>query len=382
MSRDKSLMLVWLLLQATGCPVCSGEWTAKVVHDIDALVSSCVVIPCSFAHRDGLSSSALRGSWFLKDKPEQYVFHEDSDDIIENFRGRTELIGRLRDGNCSLEIMNVKDHDDGLFCFKLDMTNDDRKKFAFLDNCARLKMLADPPKPKLNSPKKAVQGQPFTITCSVVHTCPSHRPVLTWSGGPTDPGVIEIHKNNNFGSWEIESILTFLPEEKDDDTQLSCMATFSGGETSSAALQLYVKRKELYLHIILPLVVGLGTAVIFGAFCVLMKIKYKNRITDLQNRGSSRVRNHISRVSQRIRSSRFMQSRPRNPVELSAYDTPNNTVSSTSKNHKVSKPRCPSPKSQPWSSSDRPVSDHNGGSGDSYDNVYTNTADLNLYGNI
>ena len=125
---------------ATAHPVWSGGWKAKVVPEVDALVTSCVVIPCSFTHNtDVLSSATLRGSWFLPEEdPEKYIFHEDSADIMDNFRGRTELTGRLREGNCTLKIMEVKDHDDGPFCFKVDMNNDG---FSFVDDCARLNML-------------------------------------------------------------------------------------------------------------------------------------------------------------------------------------------------------------------------------------------------
>ncbi|XP_059920271.1 myelin-associated glycoprotein-like [Gadus macrocephalus] len=378
MSRDTTVLLGWLLLQATSCTVWSADWNAKVVREVDALVDSCVVIPCSFTYGEGLSRATLKGSWFPEGDKEKYIFQEDIAVIMREFRGRTELTGRLTKGNCTLKIIEVKDHDDGPFCFKVEMSDRTLKTPEFENHCARLNLLAEPPKPKLNPPRKAIQGEPYTISCSVAHTCPAHRPNITWSRASTDTGVIHINKDNGKGSWEMESILTFIPEATDDDSELSCTATFNGGVTSSSTHHLFVKRKELYLHIILPLVVGLGTAVVFGALCVLMKIKYKNRIADLQSRGNGRLRNHLSRISQRMSSSRFMPSRPREPVDLSAYDMPNNTA----KKQKISKPRCPSPKSQPGSFSNRGATGHDRGFGDSCDDDYTNTADLNIYGNL
>uniref|UniRef100_A0AAQ4S298 Ig-like domain-containing protein n=1 Tax=Gasterosteus aculeatus aculeatus TaxID=481459 RepID=A0AAQ4S298_GASAC len=88
--------------------------------------------------------------------------------------------------------------------------------------------VANPPDPILTH-STAIQGRPFTITCSVTHTCPSHVPELTWNRATTDDVVTVVHKKNRFGYWEMESILAFTPEEKDDHSEIICTAAFFGG---------------------------------------------------------------------------------------------------------------------------------------------------------
>lgn len=96
--------------------------------------------------------------------------------------------------------------------------------------------------PELRHAKTATEGRPYIVTCSVTHTCSSHVPKLTWSRSTTD-GVTEVHREIHSGNWELQSIMTFIPEEKDDHSEVTCTATFNGEKTSSATLKLYLKRK-------------------------------------------------------------------------------------------------------------------------------------------
>lgn len=121
-------------------PVFSAEWDAQVVTGLEALVSSCVVLPCTFTYPgEEIFGSKLTGMWFLHNKRNDTVFHEDKSKIAHNFRGRTKLMGRLGEGSCTLEMIKVKDHDSGPLCFQADIPG--RGQFTFLKNCALLKML-------------------------------------------------------------------------------------------------------------------------------------------------------------------------------------------------------------------------------------------------
>ncbi|XP_047455634.1 myeloid cell surface antigen CD33-like [Mugil cephalus] len=289
MDTERKMLIFTLLLTAVCSPVFSGEWKATVVKDLDALVTSCVVVPCSFTHGGGLlPNSRLRGLWHRQDKFDQFIYHEDQTRVLDNFKERTQLLGRLGENNCTLEITDMKDHDNGPFCFRVEVvrkeTNEPTKdKFSFVEDCVQFKMLHDAPKPVLTPPKTAIEGKPYTIICSVTHTCPSHLPKLTWNRG-TEEDITEIHKQHHGGNWEATSTLTFVAEAKDDYTELTCTAEFYGGrKESSTTVTLYVKRSENYNHIIIPAAVGIGTAVIFGLLCVFMVKKYKKRIAELQS---------------------------------------------------------------------------------------------------
>ncbi|XP_022617644.1 myeloid cell surface antigen CD33-like [Seriola dumerili] len=385
-------MKIFCLLLAAFCsPVFSGEWKATVVKDLKALVTSCIVIPCSFTHpKENLPSSRLRGIWHRSSDKQAFVYNEDKTRILENFRGRTQLLGELGQNNCTLEITDIKNHDNGPFCFRIELARTENDlstvdKFSFIEDCAELTMLSEPPTPSLVHLETGTEGHPYTVTCSVTHTCPSHVPKLTWSRS-TPEKIVESHRQLHPGHWEIQSILTFIPEEKDDHSEITCTAVFNGQKTSSATMKLYIKRTENYKHIIIPTVVGIGITVISGVVCIFMVKKYKRRIAELQSQDGS-MWNRISRLSRRFRSggpgpshsaqrrsiwSRFSR-RPRGDM-VDFGHTPNNVNSQSCTDQKISKPRFPSPKSQPKSCNYKEDLDD----GDDY----MNTADLNVYGNI
>ncbi|KAM9353689.1 myeloid cell surface antigen CD33-like [Symphorus nematophorus] len=388
MDKDRRMVILCLLMAAVCSPVVTEDWKANVVRELDALVTSCVVVPCSFTHpKENLPTSRLRAIWHRSDKRDERIYYEDNTQVLENFRGRTRLLGHLGQGNCTLEIIEMKDHDNGPYCFRIELarTENDRgtpDKFSFVEDCVRFKMLPEAPKPTVSNPKAVIQDHPLTITCSVIHTCPSHLPTLTWSRGSTDE-VTVTHREIHRGNWEAQSILTFIPQENDDHSEVTCTAEFHGGKTSSTTLKLYVKRTENYKHIIIPAVVGVGTALIFGVLCIFMVKKYKRRIAELQSQDGS-MWNRLSRLSRRIRSdgqgpsrsdqrrsiwSRFSR-RPKGDMGHMHSNVNSNSCS----NQKVSKPRFPSPKGQPKSCNYKEDLDD----GDDY----VNSADLNVYGNL
>ncbi|KAK2844402.1 hypothetical protein Q5P01_011061 [Channa striata] len=295
-------MMKFCLLLAVFCsPVLSEEWKASVVKNLNALVTSCIVIPCTFNQpKDNLPSSKLRGIWHIGKDKAQIVYHDDKSRIIDNFRSRTQMLGHLGQNNCTLEITDVKDHDNGPFCFRIELVESDKPttdKYSFVEDCVDLKMLPEPTPPLLISTKTATEGNVYIITCSVTHTCPSHVPTLSWN---RKGDVIEIHREIHSGIWETQSILMFTAEVKDDHTDVSCTAQFYGRKTSSEKITVFVKRTESYNHIIIPCAVGISITVIFTIFCVLMVKKYKNRIVELQNQEGS-MWNRLSRISHRRR---------------------------------------------------------------------------------
>ncbi|XP_062322630.1 myelin-associated glycoprotein-like isoform X2 [Osmerus eperlanus] len=365
--KDKVLIWIWLGIGVLIQPVFSEEWTATVVKDMTALVSSCVVVPCSFKYPGGSRpSSKLRAIWLIKEKTTGIIYHEDSVKVLDNFKDRTKLLGSLGDGNCTLMMGQVKDRDNGPFCFRIEIPTLDQ--FSYVDQCVRIEMLSEPLKPTLLAPKTATEGEPFTITCSVMHTCPSEWPSLTWSSRGS---TITHHRNHGLGKWETLSTLTLLPQEKDDHSEVSCTVKFHGGKTSSKGFQIFVKRKENIWYIIVPVTVGLGTAVMFGALCVLMRKKYKRQIEELQTRSGNSMWNRLSRMSRRFHSGGSepgSASTEQSRTMWSRFSRTNNTQA-------ISKPRFPSPKSDPKSSCAK-YNDYSSGGYDEDANLQ------NIYGNV
>uniref|UniRef100_A0A669AVP7 Ig-like domain-containing protein n=1 Tax=Oreochromis niloticus TaxID=8128 RepID=A0A669AVP7_ORENI len=306
MDNQTKFMITCMLFAAICSSVSSDEWKATVVKSIDALVTSCVVVPCSFSHTGGnLPSSRLRAMWHDKGKTPDTkgnnIFHSDATLIKDNFKGRTKMLGELSQNNCTLEITEIRNHDNGPFCFRVELVKSEgneptKDMFSFVEDCVELNMITEPAEPTLIQPMAATQGEPYTVICSVMHTCPTHVPTLTWNW--KTEGIIVYHRLIHSGNWETQSILTFIPEETDDNRELTCTAAFNEKKTSSSKLTLSVKRIENYNHIIIPAVVGIGTALLFGIFCIFMAKKYKNHIAELQNQEGT-MWNRLSRLSRR-----------------------------------------------------------------------------------
>uniref|UniRef100_A0A3P9H398 Si:ch73-380l3.2 n=1 Tax=Oryzias latipes TaxID=8090 RepID=A0A3P9H398_ORYLA len=353
---DKTLISS-LLLAGLFSIAFSDTWKATVTERLDALVTSCVVVPCSFSHPGKpLPSSKLRGIWHISTKRDEVVFNEDHTRILDEYKGRTRMLGLLGQNNCTLEINDVKDHDNGPFCFRIELVKSEGEKFSFVEDCVDLTMQHSPPEIQLYPSTTALEGKAYTATCKVRHTCPSFRPKLSWSRGKADQ-ILERHEQLSPGNWMMESVLTFILEEKDDHSELNCTAVFHGGKTTTKTLPLYIKRAANYKNIIIPIVVLIVTAGVIGLVSALIVKKYKQRIIELQSQEGS-VWNRMSRLSRRFRSNAPpSRSRQRGNVA----------------EQKIFKARVPSPKSQPKSNNYQ--EDHD-------DDDYQNTADLNIYGNV
>ncbi|XP_040899794.1 myelin-associated glycoprotein-like isoform X3 [Toxotes jaculatrix] len=303
MDKDRKTVILCLLLSAICSPVVSEDWKATVVKRLDALVTSCVVVPCSFSHpKEKLPASRLRGIWHRKSQWNQLIYASDDTTVLDSFKDRTQMLGNLGQDNCTLEITDVKNHDNGAFCFRIELARTEtdkatKDKFSFVEDCVELDMLSEPAKPSLVHSPTATEGRPYVVTCTVTHTCPSHVPKFTWSRSNTDRPT-EVHRLIHNGLWEAQSILTFIPQAMDDHSELTCTAVFNGQKTTSATLKLFLKRAENYNHIIIPVAVGIGTAVIFGVLCIFMVKKYKKRIIELQNQEGS-MWHRLSRMSRR-----------------------------------------------------------------------------------
>ncbi|XP_056612841.1 uncharacterized protein LOC130428677 isoform X2 [Triplophysa dalaica] len=197
-------------------------YEADVVPRLTALPRSCVVIPCSFKMHEELAVH-LWVHWFTK---KGYMFHSGQSKVSDNFKGRTKLLGNSIDQDCTVEIDNVQNHDNGPFCFRAETEN---KKYLFNHSCVFIVMQA-PDKPVMSPiPDNIEPGTNVTIKCSVKHTCPSHPPSITWSI-PTAGKTVD-HRSIGEGVWETVSNVTFIPTGYEEEDQIICSAAFWGDRT-------------------------------------------------------------------------------------------------------------------------------------------------------
>ncbi|KAK3560906.1 hypothetical protein QTP86_022885 [Hemibagrus guttatus] len=240
MNPQAKILFGWICLQVIFASVFSDVWKAEVTNPIDALVSSCVVLPCSFNYPNAqYPESLVKGIWHKTKDRAHRIYDEDSHNIVDNFKGRTRLVGRLGQKNCTLEIDEVKDHDNGPFCFRAEIKGFD--KFSFEEACVRINMIPEPDKPSLEHDESVAEGIPSLFKCYVRHTCPTHHPTIEWSRSDVKPRVS--YKYNGHGVWEAESLLTLTATQDDDHKDITCSVTFHGDIKSEVTHKIYVKRK-------------------------------------------------------------------------------------------------------------------------------------------
>ncbi|XP_062873412.1 myelin-associated glycoprotein-like [Trichomycterus rosablanca] len=296
MDPQSHLFFCLLCLQVGFTPVFTS-WSAEVEPKMDALVKSCVVLPCHFNYPDPkLPDSRIRGIWHKKDKTWTVIYHQDHTQIVDSFKGRTKLIGHLGEKNCSLEINDVQNHDSSPFCFRAEIP--DLDKYSFVDSCTSLNIKPNAEKPEMFHEESFEEGTIVFSKCFVRHTCPSHHPVLTWNRRGSK--IHESHKNNGHGVWEVESVITFTSAEEDDHTDITCTATFQGGMETETTRKIFIKRGTKIHHIVIPVAAVLGTAILFGGVCFYMTKRYRRQIEELQSRDG--VWSRLSRMSRRFRS--------------------------------------------------------------------------------
>uniref|UniRef100_A0AAR2L4E8 Ig-like domain-containing protein n=1 Tax=Pygocentrus nattereri TaxID=42514 RepID=A0AAR2L4E8_PYGNA len=241
--RNKVIMLLTYLYSISALHI----FEANVVSRISALTRSCVVIPCTFQIGD-VPVTRLRGLWYTNNG--EYVYHTGQTNVLDNFKGRTKLLGDTNEQNCTLEIDDVQAHDNGPFCFHAEKGSD---KYRFNHSCVFIVMKATPDKPVISDlPEELEPGKRYTISCSVTHTCPSHPPTITWSI-PTVKKVVS-HTETSGGRWKTTSTVTYVPTGYEKEEDLICTASFWRGKKQEHSVELplkseYVKQQSVWAQL-------------------------------------------------------------------------------------------------------------------------------------
>ncbi|KAM8734355.1 uncharacterized protein AB9X84_023185 isoform 4-T4 [Acanthopagrus schlegelii] len=212
---------------------------ADVPFRFTALTRSCVVIPCTFQYPED-TTSLIRGMW--SKKTGGIIFHKGQSHVLDHFKGRTKMLGNLREGNCTLEIDNIKSFDNGPFCFHAERGND---KYRFNNSCVFIVMRASPATPVMTPvPTEVDAGSTITVSCSVTYTCSSHPPEFSWSVSNLTSKVTDT--NTEQGIWERNSTITFMVTGRDGVHTLTCTATFWRGKQQASSVELSVKGSLMY----------------------------------------------------------------------------------------------------------------------------------------
>ncbi|XP_061452866.1 myelin-associated glycoprotein-like isoform X2 [Rhineura floridana] len=235
-SKDLQLAFILVLFYS---PV-SVAWSSVLPSSIRALKGSCVVIPCSFTFPGSRASWGGKFSmaWYQyqsRGYPEIYN-SKSLGSVLPVYKGRTEMLGDLEMGNCTLSINPVRSGDAMSYYVWI---NPDSVKHRFYDVTVRVDIADTPSQLELSDPGLLTEGNRTLITCSVMHTCPLAPPTLTWNlvGGKT----VTVQKRLAGGAWRTESEFNYIPSHKDHSKYLQCTATFPNQQQCRNGIYLQVK---------------------------------------------------------------------------------------------------------------------------------------------
>ncbi|XP_040900848.1 sialoadhesin isoform X2 [Toxotes jaculatrix] len=241
------------------CPLIFALWRGvqavspvpSVPDRVQAVVGSCVVIPCSFTP---LAPHPLKGrkeriDVRLRFRGGGHLFplrstafnSEDRDQVSRDFQGRTSLIGRITDGDCSVKIERVSRDDSRTFEIALKRGDDllwgKPKSFG-------LEVVDTPEAPVISGMLSATEGQLVTLNCSVNYHCPSRPPTLQWRWdrgaqlNTTEPGEVQtLHPEPHRLMLLAPLSFTVSHQVK---PRLRCEVSYPGAKTLVTSKELHV----------------------------------------------------------------------------------------------------------------------------------------------
>uniref|UniRef100_A0A3B3CFT3 Ig-like domain-containing protein n=1 Tax=Oryzias melastigma TaxID=30732 RepID=A0A3B3CFT3_ORYME len=153
-------------------------------RNIEAMLGSCVVIPCTFDYYRYPPRRPGRIVWY------QYVRHGypvvydgwNPNEVIRIFRGKTSLASSQYGKTCSLEIYPVtwSHHRQTIYPW-VDPENVGRSTYRFFDTTVTIDVEDRAKAPEIMISGNMKVGESVTVQCSVDHTCPSYPPSLRLS---------------------------------------------------------------------------------------------------------------------------------------------------------------------------------------------------------
>ncbi|KAG9283785.1 myelin-associated glycoprotein-like isoform X3 [Astyanax mexicanus] len=208
--------------------LCHG-WDVQVPESVTAVEGSCVTLPCSTSpHSDVI--------WYLYRKSSYpIVYSRKTEDIRDDFRGRTSAPGSSSEGNCSLRIDRVRPDENELKLYPWIHPDTGNKYHYIKINVVK------PGNPEISIESPQVEGTLFSANCTVQHSCPSSPPRIEWFGpNPVTNNVITTVNQDGF--WISVAQAKFRPNLEDLGRKLKCESVFNREHKPSKVLPLNILR--------------------------------------------------------------------------------------------------------------------------------------------
>lgn len=273
-------ILLLFLLRA----VSSEEWTFTTPPEVTAQKGVCVRIPCSVSGSPTSNIDLQNWVWINSENwaPESLVFHsKESSRVPRNFKGRTQLSGKLQDGDCSLVIDHIRRADEGPYFFGVESNVAGSHVHSSVIRL-RVSNFTDKPRIVLD---KIVEGKPVNVKCVFETMCWSTPPSLTWETGANHSSDASNIISQRGDIVVYTSTLRFTPTAEDEGRDLSCIVTFPT-VSSRQTITLTMAGGKLGTWRIILIAVGIILMIALVGF-LIYKIFQWRRSSDKQDGGAA-----------------------------------------------------------------------------------------------
>ncbi|KAI1894820.1 hypothetical protein AGOR_G00119690 [Albula goreensis] len=166
----------------------------------------------------------------------------DPDNVISKFKGKTELFGSDRDGDCSLKINATQMSQNAERLYPWIEPN--KLSGNFYDNPVTLNITAQALTPEIQVEAELTEGHTARLSCSTVHSCPPYPPSISFTG-LREP----LERQEIKSQWKFTTAITWQTSSEDHGKNVTCTVTHPGGQTASAKIVLNVTYPPKSVHV-------------------------------------------------------------------------------------------------------------------------------------
>ncbi|XP_039626515.1 Schwann cell myelin protein-like [Polypterus senegalus] len=219
-----------------GLSFCAASWNVKIPRSMSVVERSCVIIPCSFSPESKVTS--IHWYQFANIGYPKVFDSKEPWSVLSEFKERTNLVGKVEDGNCTLKISGARMSDNGVRLYAWP-NPDQYSSYKFYDQTVQLLVSGQAPAPQMSNPTDLADGQLATVQCEAVHSCPDSPPALTWNW---NDGVVTVDHfvNDVVGNWKLKSVFSWTASRIDDGKKLSCTVRHEGGRMAVSSVTLKI----------------------------------------------------------------------------------------------------------------------------------------------
>ncbi|KAK2909927.1 hypothetical protein Q8A73_007642 [Channa argus] len=218
-----------------------GSWIIKIPKKITAVEGSCVVVPCH-------TKPHFWVKWYQYHRTGYPVVYDRlyPNRITYGFRGRTSVLGKAEDGNCTLRIDDMRPADNNIKVYPW-INPDSNANQRFYDQTVTIVLERKTPIISIQGPIAA--GEIFQANCSVNYSCPFSVPSLHWSISTVLKNSTLIVFNEEVAQWLFTNTLYVLGTYEMHNTKIWCSAQFTSVVTKSQQITLSILYKPVAVNL-------------------------------------------------------------------------------------------------------------------------------------